>query len=141
MIAIYAILGGIAFFLMQTSRLISPQSTNDEMQKAPLGRYEWGYLWSDTLVAGPALFIGGIALLFPNRKAYRMGQLLSFSGFAINLYAMIGIWIGFWAIGHPMRGALLWGNIGLTILGVLCMIYLGVNIAETEKNVQSGPRD
>jgi hypothetical protein len=96
--------------------------------------------WSDTLVAGPALLIGGLALLFRNTRVQRAGQLLSFTGFAINLYAMIEVMIGFWAIGRPLQGALLWGNIILTALGVLCMIILGRKLTIGDKFVQQ-PND
>jgi energy-converting hydrogenase Eha subunit C len=99
------------------------------MAASPIGRYEWGYVWSDTLVAGPALLIGGIAVLLRSQPVRRIGQLLAFAGFAINLYAMIGIWIGFRALGRPMQGALLWANVALTAAGVLCMAYLGTQLA------------
>lgn len=138
-IAWYAILGGMAFFVVQTSKLLRPDSANAEMATSPLGRFDWGYVWSDTLVAGPALLIGGI-LLFSKKHAHqRLGRLLVFTGFAINLYAMICIWIGFWALGRPMLGSLLWSNIILTFLGVLCMIYLAIQVSKEETSVQQPP--
>ena len=130
--ALYAILGGMAFFVIQTSKLLRPESAEIVMAASPLGRFDWGYVWSDTLVAGPALLIGGILLLARNRFVLRLGRLLVFAGFAINLYAMIGLWVGFSAIGQPMHGAVLWMNIILTFLGALCMIHLGIQAARDE---------
>jgi hypothetical protein len=129
LIAALAILGGLAFFLMQTSRLLRPESAEIELATLPLGRFNWGFVWSDTLVAGPALLVGGILLLARKPWIGRLGQLLAFTGFAINLYAMIFLWIGLAAIGQPMRGAELWNIAVLTFLGVLCMIYLGIQLA------------
>ena len=126
LIAGYAVACGMGFFIMQTGKLLRPEAANIEMASFPLGRFDWGYVWSDTLVAGPALLIGGIVLLARSRFAQRLGQLLVFTGFAINLYAMIGFWVGFWAIGQPMHGPELWINIILTFLGVLCMIHLAI---------------
>ncbi|MBI5474396.1 MAG: hypothetical protein HY961_18825 [Ignavibacteriae bacterium] len=128
LIATYAILGGMAFFFMQSEKLLRPESAESEMASLPLGRYNWGYVWSDTLVAGPALLVGGIFLLLRNSAMHRLGQLLAFTGFAINLYAMIGLWVGYRALGSPMHGAELWMNIVLTFLGVLCMISLAVQL-------------
>lgn len=132
-IASYAILGGMAFFFMQSEKLLRPESAESEMAALPLGSYNWGYVWSDTLVAGPALLLGGIFLLLRNGMMQRLGQLLAFTGFAINLYAMIGLWVGYWALGSPMQGAELWINIVLTFLGVLSMIYLAVQLITGER--------
>lgn len=128
-IAIFAILGGVAFFIIQSSKLLTPGSSEIEMATQPLGLYEWGYVWSDTLAAGPSLLSGGIFMLVRKRAIRRIGQLLVFTGFAINLYAMIGLWVGLDAIGEPMLGTELWLNIFLTLLGCLSMVYLGVQIA------------
>jgi hypothetical protein len=134
--AVYAILGGLAFFVIQSVKLLRPVSADSEMATSPLGRFDWGYVWSDTLVAGPALLLGGIALLIHSRFAQRLGQLLTFTGFTINLYAMICLWVGYSAIGRPMQGFELWSNIILTALGVLCMIYLGIQIVRDGEHVQ-----
>jgi hypothetical protein len=132
LIALYAIFGGATFFLIQTSKLLRPVSAGIEMVGQPLGLFNWGYVWSDTLVAGPTLLIGGILLLSSNRYAQRLGRLLAFTGFMINLYAMICLWTGFWAIGQPMHGAELWTNVALTFLGILCAIELGIQAVKDE---------
>ncbi len=132
LIACYAILGGSAFFVIQTSKLLRPNSADAEMATLPLGRFNWGYVWSDTLVAGPALLVGGILLIAKKSLHRRLGRLFAFTAFAINLYAMIGIWIGFSAIGRPMHGIELWSNIVLTLFGVLGMIHLAVQAAKEE---------
>jgi hypothetical protein len=129
LIAALAILGGLAFFLVQTSRLFRPESAEIELATLPLGRFNWGFVWSDTLVAGPALLVGGILLLTRKPWIGRLGQLLAFTGFAINLYALIFFWIGLAAIGQPMLGAELWSIVVLTLLSVLCMIYLAIELA------------
>ncbi len=138
LIAFYAILGGLTFFLVQTSKLFRPESAEIEMITSPIGRYDWGYVWSDTVIAGPALLIGGIALLLRNIRVQRIGQLLVFTGFAINLYAMVCIWVGLWALGHPMKGSLLWINIILTALGVFCMTNLGIKLTRRNNGLQQG---
>jgi hypothetical protein len=136
LIALYAMVGGLVFFLIQTSKLFRPEAAEVEMAKLPFGRFDWGYVWSDTLVAGPALFLGGILLLTRNRSTHRLGRLWVFTGFAINLYAMIFIWVGFWAVGQPIRGVALWSNVVLTALGVLSMIYLAVQTMKEDIPVQ-----
>jgi hypothetical protein len=70
--------------------------------------------------------LGGILLLNSNRAAHRLGRLFAFAGFAINLYAMVFLWIGFWTIGRPMHGLELWFGVVLAFLGVLAMICLAV---------------
>jgi hypothetical protein len=134
LVAFYAILGGIAFLVIQTGKLLRPASADAGMASLPLGRFNWGFVWSDTLVAGPLLLLGGFLMLTPNHSALRLGNLLTFTGFTINLYAMICLWIGFYAIGHPMQGIELWSNIFLTFLGVLGMIHIGMQTIREAKN-------
>jgi hypothetical protein len=136
LIALYAILGSLMFFGIQTSKLFRPEAAAAEMAKLPLGQFEWGFVWSDTLVAGPALLLGGILLLTRHRRAHRLGRLLVFAGFAINLYAMTFLWIGFWAIGQPIRGLEFWGNVVLTALAVLSMIYLAIQTMNEDRFVR-----
>jgi hypothetical protein len=120
-IGLYAIFGGLLFFAIQSSKLLWPAASELDMQKSVFGRFEWGSVWSDTLVAGPMLLIGGL-LLFG--KYRRIGGLFVFSGFAINLYAMVFLIVGLRAVGRPMVGGELYFNLVATLLGVLCMAYL-----------------
>ncbi len=136
MIGVYAILGGAAFFLIQTMKILKPSLAKTEISQFPLGRFDWGFIWSDTLVPGPLLLIGGILLLVRDRTARRLGQLFAFAGFAINLYAMIILWIGLAAVGQPMGGAMLWLNMILTGLGALCMVFLCTGAAREEQKTQ-----
>lgn len=130
LIALYAIFGGAAFFSIQTGRLLKPAASEAAFAQLPLGRFNWGFVWSDTLMAGPALLIGGLLMLGRRDAIKRLGRLLTFAGFAINLYAMIILWIGLAAIGEPMRAGELGMNIVLTFLGVLCMIRIAFQITK-----------
>jgi hypothetical protein len=126
LVAFYAILGGVLFFVIQTRRLFVPTATETAMVDRPFGLLEWGFVWSDTVVPGPALLAGGILLLSRGLGAVRFGRMVVFAGFAINLYAMVFLWIGLAAVGEPMAGGELWFNIVATVLGVLCMLHVAL---------------
>ena len=127
LVVIFSIFTGIIFFVIQTTKLFRPEEAEKEMLKLPIGLYDWGYVWSDTLVAGPALLIGGLLLIYGNKA---LGYLLIFTGFAINLYAMIFLFIGFNILGAPIVGFDLYLNAVWTLLGILCMIYCTISIAK-----------
>jgi len=122
-VAIYAMIGGILFFIMQTSKLFRIEAAEIEMAESPLGLFDWGYVWADTLLIVPFLFVGGILLLMRNRLVHRLGRLLIFAGFLLHLYAIIFFFIGLRAIGQPVSATEFWLNIIFTILGVISMIY------------------
>ena len=124
LIALFAIVAGLLFFAMQTSKLFRPEAAEAEMRHLPFGLFDWGYVWSDTIVAGPALFLGGILLLWGGARSLRLGQILTFAGFALNLYAIIFFTIGLRAVGEPLAGSELWFNVIITILGLASMVYL-----------------
>jgi len=132
LIALYAILAGILFFLIQTVKIFSPDTTTADMANKPLGYFDWGFIWADTLVAGPALFFGGVFMILRNRSIRKIGGLLVFAGFAINLYAMIAIWIGFPLIGQPTPGNFMWTTVVLTFLGVLAMIWIAIQAVKDD---------
>lgn len=127
MVVIFSIFTGLMFFIMQTGKLFRPEDAEKEMLELPIGLYDWGYVWSDTLVAGPALVIGGLLLAWGNKA---LGHLLIFTGFAINLYAMIFLFIGFNILGAPITGFDLYLNAAWTLLGILVMIYCAVSIVK-----------
>ena len=127
MVVIFSIFTGLMFFILQTGKLFRPEEAEKEMLELPIGLYGWGYVWSDTLVAGPALVIGGLLLAWGNKA---LGHLLIFTGFAINLYAMIFLFIGFNILGAPIVGFDLYLNAVWTGLGILCMIYCAVSIVK-----------
>ncbi|MBM3405424.1 MAG: hypothetical protein FJY10_11130 [Bacteroidetes bacterium] len=124
LVGIYAILGALAFFIIQTGKFFFPEAAELEMKTLPYGRFDWGFVWSDSLIAGPMLLIGGIFLLLRNLSLHRLGRLFAFTVFTINLYAMTFFWIGFAVVGEPVQGLMLWGNVVLTFLGILSMIHL-----------------
>lgn len=124
--ALYAIGGSLAFFFIQTAKLFSPARAKAEMVSQPMGLFDWGFAWADTLVATPCLLIGGILLFIPPNSVRRVGDLLVFSGFAVNLYAMITLWIGMSEIGHPWSAGDLWMNVVLTVLGILGMVFIAI---------------
>ena len=126
-ISTYSILVGLLFFAMQTSKLFRVETSELEMAEMPFGLFDWGFVWADTLVAGPMLLIGGIVLLFGNRQMFRLGGLLVFSGFTVNLYAMIFFVIGLNAMGHPMAVSEFVVNLIFTMLGLMCMISIAVD--------------
>ncbi|MBC8484532.1 MAG: hypothetical protein ISS16_03670 [Ignavibacteria bacterium] len=120
LVSIFSIFTGLMFFIMQTGKLFTPEEAEAEMLKLPMGLFDWGYVWSDTIIAGPSLFIGGMLLIWGNKA---LGHLLVFTGFAINLYAMIFLFIGFNVVGSPIVGFDLYLNVIWTLLGMLCMVY------------------
>lgn len=124
LIALYAVIGSILFFIIQTAKLFRYDAAEKEMLTQPMGLFDWGFVWADTMVSAPFLLAGGILLLVPARHCRRIGTLLTFSGFALNLYAMITLWIGLWKLGHPMTPGEFWFDFGLTLLGILGMIFL-----------------
>jgi len=112
---------------MQTSKLFRVETAELEMAEMPFGRFDWGFVWADTLVAGPLLVIGGIFYVFRNRWKSYIGGLLIFSGFTVNLYAMIFFIIGLQAAGHPMAASEFIVNLIFTLLGIMCMISIAVD--------------
>jgi len=124
LVGLYAIIGSIAFFLIQTGKLCRPESTEKEMLNSPMGMFDWGFIWADTVVAGPFLLIGGIFLFLRSQILQKIGNLLVFSGFAINLYAMITLWIGLWKIGQSMAPGQFWMDLILTVFGILGMVFI-----------------
>jgi len=127
LVVIFSIFTGLMFFIMQTSKLFRPEEAEKEMLELPIGMYDWGYVWSDTLVAGPALLFGGLILAWGNKA---LGHLLVFTGFAINLYAMIFLFIGFNILDAPIIGFDLHLNATWTLLGILCMIYCAISVVK-----------
>jgi hypothetical protein len=123
-IALYCVFGSIWLFAVQTGKLFRIDEAAAEMADSPAGQFEWGFVWSDTLVLGPFVLIGSILLI--GRRTRLLGHLLAFSGFAINLYTTVFILVGYWAGGKP------WG-VGQTlvllvtaVLGAVCMVYSAI---------------
>jgi len=125
LIALYAIFGSLLFFFIQTGKLFRPEAAEAEMLGSPLGRFDWGFVWADTFVPGPLLLVGGLCLLW---GSHCFGQLLIFTGFAVNLYATIFLLIGFQALGKPLVGADLVFILVTAFLGLLGMIWLAMAI-------------
>ncbi len=130
----YAILMGVLFVFTQTIKLVSPDASEEEMAKLPFGVFDWGYVWSDTLVAAPTLLVGGVLFLSRNLVAHNLGRILAFAGFTINLYAIIFFIIGLEAIGHPLDNDELWLNLIFTTLGVIAMIHIVIEVLKEHKN-------
>jgi len=120
-IAAYAMLGGLAFLLMQTGKLLDPVAAEAEMRAMPFGLFDWGFVWADTLVPAPLLLLGG-ALVMLGRQ--RPGRLLVFGGMAVNLYAMLFFYFGFQATAFEVSSGEMIGNAVLTLLCVASMIWL-----------------
>jgi len=133
LVALYAIIGGILFVIIQSSKLFHPEKAEQEMLTKPMGLLEWGYVWADTLVPAPFLLLGGILLFLLSGACRRIGGLLVFAGFALNLYAMIILWTGLPKIGQTMPPYLFWINVVLTLLGVLGMIFLALRNGGIDK--------
>jgi hypothetical protein len=129
-VGLLAFLYGVLFFITQTSKLFSPESAEADMLKEPFGLFDWGFVWADTVFLGLMLLIGGILLLFlSGDRARRLGHLLAFAGFAMNLYATIFFVVGLQAAGEPMSGGELAVNTAFAFVGLLCMIWSAVVIA------------
>lgn len=120
-VAFYCVFGSVWVFAEQTAKLFRVETAAAEMADSPAGQFEWGFVWSDTLVLGAFLLIGGLLLLA--RQTRMRGHLIAFSGFAINLYATVFILVGYWAGGRPLslRQTLL--LVITALLGAVCMIY------------------
>jgi|GEM_PF-795326 len=140
-IGVYAILGSMAFFIIQTGKLFFPTRAEVEMKELPFGFFDWGFVWSDTLIAGPLLLIGGIFLFLKKQRINRVGQLFAFTGFTINLYGILVFWIGMAASGKPVHGMLLWSNVILTFLGMLSMIFLAIQNSKTHQQEEEAHQD
>lgn len=93
------------------------------MLELPLGRFDWGFVWADTLVPMPML-IGGALLLLGRRN--RLGLLLIFGGCAINLYATIFFIVGLDALGKPIVGGDWVVLVATALMGVFCMMYAAI---------------
>lgn len=120
-IAALCIFGSFWVFAVQTVKLFRVEEATADMADSPAGQFEWGFVWSDTLVLGLFLLVGGILLLVSHTR--RLGHLLAFSGFAINLYATVFILIGYWAGGKPLSP---WQTLIILVtalLVVVCMVY------------------
>jgi len=126
-VAIYAMLIGCWFLLEQTLRLFLAERTEAEVAEMAIGRFDWGFIWADTFLPGPLLFIGGLIL---SSSENRIGHLFVFAGFAINLYAMIVFLVGLNMLGEPVPGGEMVGGVVATILGVFCMIHSAKAIAK-----------
>ena len=136
LVGLLAFLYGVLFFITQTSKLFSPESAEVEMLKEPFGLFDWGFVWADTVFLGLMLLIGGILLLFlSSDRARRLGHLLAFAGFAMNLYATIFFIVGLQAAGEPMSGAELAVNTVFAFVGLLCMIWSAFVIAGKQSRV------
>ena len=132
LVAAYSIIIGMLFFAMQTSKLFRPEAAEQEMAHMPFGLFDWGFVWADTLYAGPALIVGGILYLLRRGFFIHLGGLLLFSGFAINIYAMIFFFVGLNAVGQSMESSEIVMNLMFTILGIVCMVYVVVSGRESE---------
>ena len=131
-VALYAFMGGLMFLFIQTGKLLQPQAAEQEMLLSPLGRFDWGFVWADTLVPMLMLIGGALCVLW---ERYRLGLLLIFGGCAINLYATIFLIVGFNAVGKPMAGADFIILVVEALLGVGCMVY-AANVLVNERAVR-----
>ena len=122
-VAVLSLLYGLAFFLLNTSKLFRPAAAEEEMAKLPYGLFDWGYVWSDTLVMGPLFAIGGILLML--RSGSRLGQLFAFTGFAVNLYATIFLYVGCTAVEFALGTGELLFLLLPGFIGLFAMVYLG----------------
>ena len=139
LIGILSIILGLLFFLMQTRKLFMPGAAEAEMVELPFGRFDWGYVWADTLVSGPMLLFGGFLMIWGGKRFQRLGQMFAFTGFTLNVYAMIFFWIGFIAIGETLPGAIygaiLWEDIIFVLLCLVSTIYLAVRVVKEARQV------
>lgn len=124
-IGVYAILAGMLFFVLQTARFVHPEVSESAMRETFFGLFEWGFVWADTLVAGPFLLFGGV-LMF-GRHA-RLGELLAFAGFAINLYAIVFFFVGLDAVGRPVSGFELYFNLSFTFFATVAMVSIARSV-------------
>ena len=142
LIGLFSILLGILFFLIQTVKLFHPERAEIEMAELPFGRFDWGYVWADTFFTIPLLIIGGILLLMICRRAQRLGQMLTFAGLAINVYAMFFFWVGFAAVGETVpgaiTGAMLLSDVIFVVICLLSIIYLGVRTVKEASRAKCG---
>jgi hypothetical protein len=119
--ACYCLFGAVWVFAEQTAKLWRIEAAGAQMADSPAGRFEWGFVWSDTLVFGPFLLLGGLFLIA--RRTRRQGHLFAFSGFAINLYATIFLWVGYWAGGQPLGLQQVLILLPTSLLAAVCMVY------------------
>jgi len=120
-VALYCVVGSMWLFAVQSGKLFGIEEATAEMAESPAGQFEWGFVWSDTLVLGPFVFVGGILLL--SRRTRLLGHLVAFSGFAINLYTTVCIVIGYWAGGKPWGVGQTLTVLATAVLGAICMVY------------------
>ena len=124
LIGFWAIIYGVLLAIMQTTKFFRPDAAELEMLEMPIGLFDWGFVWSDTIIMVPLLLAGGVLILWRSRN--HLGQLLAFSGFAINLYAIGTLAIGLQRAGDPLSAGELTINIFVALLGLLCMIRIAV---------------
>jgi len=120
-VACYCVFGSVWIFLEQTAKLFRIEASSAEMGDSPMGQFGWGFVWSDTLMLGPFLLIGGLLLL--SRRTRTLGHLLAFSGLATNLYASVFILVGYWAGGKPLGSGQTFILLFTASLGAVCMVY------------------
>jgi hypothetical protein len=120
-VAFYCIFGSVWVFSEQTAKLFRVEAAAAEMADSPAGRFEWGFVWSDTLVLGLFLLIGGLLLI--GRRTRIPGHLIAFSAFAINLYATVFLSVGYWAGGRPLGPRQTVVLLVIASLGAICMVY------------------
>jgi hypothetical protein len=120
-VACYCGFGSVWIFMEQTAKLFRIEAFAAKMADSPMGPFGWGFGWSDTLILGPFLLIGGRLLL--SRRTRIPGHLIAFSGFAINLYASVFISVGYWAGGKPLGSWQTFILLFTASLGAVCMVY------------------
>jgi len=121
LVGLYSIVIGSWFLIEQTIRLFLVEKTEAEFATLAIGRFDWGFIWADTFLPGPMLFIGGL-LLISSWKS-RTGHMFVFTGFAINLYAMIVFLVELSMLGEPISAGDFAAALVATALGVVCMAY------------------
>jgi hypothetical protein len=138
LIGAFSTIMGLLFFGYQTRKLFDHEAAKHEMTELPFGEFDWGYVWSDTLIAGPILLIGGLLLLIGRLRGVRLGRLLVFAGLSINIYAMIFLWVGFAAVGEPIPLSQMWSDIVIMALCVVSIVTLAVQTMRADDGLRMG---
>lgn len=120
LMAILALIVGILFIVMQSSKLLQPETDMTNISSQPIGRFDLGFAFADTLIPAPLLILGAIWLLLGK---YRIGHLFVFAGWTINFYGMIVFFAGYQALGAPLAGQALVEVIATALLSLFCMIW------------------
>lgn len=125
-----SIVFGLLFVYSQTLKIFNPELSEIGMKTLPIGLFDWGFTWADTIIIVPFLVIGGVLLVGKNlgKQLENFGLLLLFGGYLINFYDMIVFYFGYSAIGPSLEGGLFWELIITGFIAFFLMIWCGLTI-------------